>query len=51
MIKENLDSRIVFERLGLRLDMMEEENEELVETFHSKMKSYKAQEKEDSVRI
>ena len=41
IIKENLTERIVIERLGISLDELEEENNELFTTFKQNIADYK----------
>lgn len=51
MIKENLNERIVIERLTLRLDDLEDDNADLVEQYHRMLRDFKAEENEDKIRI
>ena len=51
LIKENMTSRIVVERLSLRLDVMEEDNKELVTDFQFKVTDFKEQAADDFERI
>lgn len=51
MIKENLNEKILYEWLSVNLQALEEENQEVHTQFHTMLRDFKEEEKNDQDRI
>ena len=51
MIKENLNEKILYEWLSVNLQSLEEENQEVHTQYHTMLRDFKEEEKNDQDRI
>ena len=51
MVKESISERIVIERLAIGLAELEEDNQEIVQTFHTMLHDFKESKKMDEARL